>query len=126
MLVLFIDDDPDDYEIFCEALKGIDVNARCVQAFDCEEAIQMLNDFAVGTWLDFIFLDVNMPKIDGQECLKTLKGSPRLKDIPVILFSSSSNLVDIDKIKQLGARKFVIKPPSINEIRNVLKGILSE
>jgi CheY-like chemotaxis protein len=71
MLVLLIDDDRDDFEIFSEALRKFDPEVKCEHSIDGEAAIGLLNSM---TYLpDYIFLDINMPRMDGKECLSKIK-----------------------------------------------------
>ena len=66
------DDDPDDQELFIEALLQIDAQCKCVTAFDGLEALNKL--FSQTVYVpDFIFLDLNMPKMNGKECLVEIK-----------------------------------------------------
>jgi len=122
MLVLFIDDDPDDFEIFCEALKKFDPEAKCLHSIDGEAAIGLLNGL---TYLpDYIFLDINMPRMDGKECLSRIKKDSKLKDIQVFMFSTTTYLAEIKTYISLGAIDFIIKPTSVNELVDVFKAVL--
>ena len=70
-----------------------------------------------------ILLDLNMPKIDGREALKTIKGDPALKDIPVVVLSTSRLDEDIARSYQLGVNSFITKPVTFSglvEAMNVL------
>jgi CheY-like chemotaxis protein len=70
-----------------------------------------------------IFLDLNMPKMDGRECLKEIKNNDRLKDIPVVIYTTSSHLRDIEETRNLGAKGFISKPSSLVELHTVLNAI---
>ena len=119
MLVLFIDDDPDDFEIFCEALKKIDPEAKCLHSEDGGCAITLLNDLT--DLPDYIFLDINMPIMDGWECLKALRNDRKYLDIPVIIYSTSYMRRDVEKAYALGATLFITKPENFNELCLILK-----
>ena len=71
------DDDPDDQELFLEALKEIDEDFVCVTAFDGQEVLDKLENSLFVP--DMIFLDLNMPKMNGHECLKEIKKNSLLK-----------------------------------------------
>ena len=73
-----------------------------------------------------IFLDLNMPKVDGFECLKRLKENPAHRDIPVIIVSTSRRPEDITRCKQLGASMFVSKPASFQDLFAEMMDILSK
>ena len=119
-VVFVIDDDIDDQEIFGIALDRASKNANCVFANDGIHAIEKIkNDESFIP--DFIFLDMNMPRMDGSECLAELRKIPRLNHIPVYLYSTSLDAVGIDKSKSLGATDYIMKPSSIFELTDILK-----
>lgn len=122
-VVFVIDDDIDDQEIFGIALDRASKNANCVFANDGIHAIEKIkNDESFIP--DFIFLDMNMPRMDGSECLTELRKIPRLNHIPVYLYSTSLDAVGIDKSKSLGATDYIMKPSSIFELTDILKNII--
>lgn len=122
MLVLFVDDDPEDYETFCEALRYSNAKAKCLHSFDGQEALSVLNSLIVNP--DYIFLDVNMPKMGGKECLIKIKADPDLKDIPVIVYSTTSTQKEIQIFKELGAEEFVVKPTAFLKLVETLNKLL--
>ena len=71
-----------------------------------------------------IFLDINMPKMDGIECLAKLKSDDRLKSIPVIIYSTTSNKSDQSRIALLGASDFILKGNSFESVKDSLNKIL--
>jgi DNA-binding response OmpR family regulator len=112
---LLIDDDLDDQEIFALALQQVSERFQCQMVNDGYEALQCLrNDSYVLP--DFIFLDLNMPRMNGKECLAEIKKHDHLKDIPVIIYSTSSFQDDIIQTRKLGAAAFITKPFSIDEL----------
>src|SRR5688572_1332394 len=112
---LLIDDDLDDQEIFALALQQVSERFQCRMVNDGYEALQCLrNDSYVLP--DFIFLDLNMPRMNGKECLTEIKKHDHLKDIPVIIYSTSSFQGDIIQTRKLGAAAFITKPFSIDEL----------
>lgn len=123
MLVLFVDDDPDDYDIFCEALRTANSNIKCIHAPDGKAAIDLLRD-GIPKLPDYIFLDVNMPIMGGKECLIRIKEIPKAKNIPVIMYSTTKNPKEIIEYKQLGAKEFVVKPGTFEMLVNTLKKII--
>ncbi len=114
-----IDDDVDDQEIFYLALKEVNSSVHCVYASDATKALDKLkND------LDFlpqcIFVDMNMPRIDGKQCLLNIKEIDRLKDVPIFMYSTYADAKTIAEVKQLGATDFIVKPTSIPLLVQVL------
>ena len=117
---MIIDDDYDDREIFCEALGRIEPNLKCIAFELAEFALEYLNNLQ--TILPaYIFLDINMPKINGMECLREIKNMKHLEDVPVIMYTTSSSITDIEKAKTLGASGFLIKPTVFNKVCTELK-----
>ena len=115
---LLIDDDVDDQEIFMLALTQISDQFDCHVINNGYEALQQLKKQAILP--DYIFLDLNMPRINGKECLKDLKKNDRLRNIPVIIYSTSSSLTDINDTRRLGAADFITKPFSIKHLIDAL------
>jgi CheY-like chemotaxis protein len=122
---LLIDDDPDDREIFALAVEEMDKSCRFVTAKSGVEALQLLKDDPAFI-PDFIFLDLNMPLMDGKECLLEIKKIPRASNIPVIIYSTSSYDRDVEDTRQLGATYFLTKPSSIKALTDFLAGILTQ
>jgi CheY-like chemotaxis protein len=119
---LLIDDDPDDREIFALALDEVDKSYRLVTAKSGGEAIELFRNDP--TFLpDFIFLDLNMPLMDGKECLSELKKIHHIKRTPIIIFSTSSYDKDVEDTKRLGATYFLTKPSSLKALTNFLMEI---
>ena len=116
---LMVDDDEDDRELFAELLAEIDPSISVRVAENGLDAIKMLEE--PGDVLpDLLFLDVNMPEMDGKEFLSCIKGDERLKHIPVIVFTTSSQQKDVREMLKRGALCFITKPASMKEIRAVL------
>jgi CheY-like chemotaxis protein len=77
MTILYADDDKDDRDLLSEALEQIDPSISCITAHDGKEALSILQENR--TLPDYIFLDVNMPVMDGKKCLTELKKNSKLK-----------------------------------------------
>lgn len=121
MTILNVDDDEEDIEIFCDAVREIDPSIVCLVAQSAEEAMQILySDIELPS---YIFLDINMPKIDGNACLKEIKKDQRLKGIPVIMYSTYTRKTDIDTYKALNAG-FLVKQNSFYDLVAELKKVL--
>jgi len=118
-----IDDDDDDQEIFSLALNNIDEAINCVMANDGIDALNKLSlddNFTP----DFIFLDLNMVRMNGRECLIQIKKIQRLQEVPIIIYSTSSEQKDISETKLLGAADYIIKPPSMTQLEKRLEQVL--
>lgn len=120
LLCLLIDDDQDDQEIFELALKDSGLNMECVMSNNASEALQKLTQD--DTFLpNYIFLDLNMPRINGIQLLTEIKKISRLQNIPVVIYSTSSHPKDKDATLKLGATAFITKPSGIQELSLLLK-----
>jgi CheY-like chemotaxis protein len=122
--VLIADDDPDDIEMFAEALLEIDDHICCLSACNGYEALQLLN-VANAPKPDIIFLDLNMPKLNGKQCLVKLKQQDRFADIPVIIFTTSKLDDDNEEMRRLGAIGFITKPSKYSELVHLLANLLT-
>jgi CheY-like chemotaxis protein len=119
-----VDDDIDDQELFIEAVNEVDKSINCFSASDCEEALNLLKSGTVEL-PDMIFLDLNMPRLNGKQCLTELKRQANLKHIPVIIYSTSSEKRDIEETSRLGAAHFLTKPNKFEELCSALSYVLS-
>lgn len=114
-----IDDDIDDQEIFALVLKSVNPSIACVVANDGIEAVSKLTKEETFN-PDYIFLDLNMPRMDGKECLQEIKKIDRLKETPVIIYSTSSEQKDIIETRKLGASDYLEKQSSVAELKKRL------
>ncbi len=119
-----VDDDTDDQEIFVAAVNEIDESIKCIAVDNCEDALQMLKKNRTEL-PDFIFLDLNMPRINGRQCLIELRKEEHLKHVPVIIYSTSSLKKDIEETSQLGADMFLTKPSKFDDLCKALNNVIS-
>ena len=123
MVVLCIDDDPDDTEFFCEAIKAINPEARCLMANDGLTALKMLRTEPAP---NIIFLDINMPRMSGREVLIQIKKNYKWSQIPTIIYSTAIIPRDADDYKKLGALDVVKKLAKFKDLCNALQVILKK
>lgn len=107
--IFIVDDDPDDQASIKEALAGILNNYRVTIANNGVECIQLLSQ---GFQPDLVFLDLNMPIKNGMECLREIQENRLVKDVPVVVYSTSSRPTDIESARKWGARFYMVKPNS--------------
>jgi PleD family two-component response regulator len=125
VLCLLIDDDLDDQEIFCMALKEVSADIECMLANNAEQALERLQpDPSVQP--DLIFIDLNMPLMNGFECLQELKKLEHLKDSEIFMYSTSSESRMMSKSLELGAKDFIVKPPSVTMLKEILSQVIDE
>ncbi|RPD47374.1 MULTISPECIES: response regulator [Chitinophagaceae] len=119
---LLVDDDIDDTFLFREVLSDVAPQVTLRTAANGQEAIESL--LAPSHPLpQLIFLDLNMPKMDGKQCLLAIKRNERLQHIPVIMYTTSSHSRDIEETMQNGAISFITKPSHISELRTILSSL---
>lgn len=114
-----IDDDLDDQQFLIEALTKNDSGSQCISARNGKEALSNLKNASV-LFPDMIFLDLNMPKINGKQCLTELKHTLFLREIPVVIYSTSFNKKEIQECLNMGAFYFLTKKSSFQELRQEL------
>jgi CheY-like chemotaxis protein len=125
MTILLIDDDEDDRKLFFEAVGEVDKAIKCIAAVDGQEAIQYLSDVA-NPVPDFIFLDLRMPGLSGQQCLEEIKKDTRLASVPVIVYTTSRDVKESETLKKLGAVHFMSKPVSPDDVYYMVSIVLGE
>jgi CheY-like chemotaxis protein len=122
-LLFLVDDDIDDHEIFKSALAKVDEDLELITATNGYEALNILS--IANKLPDYIFVDLNMPRMGGLQFLKEIKKTDKLKNIPVIIYTTSSNPIDIAQTKELGAILFITKPSRFSELCNLLRSLIS-
>jgi CheY-like chemotaxis protein len=128
MRILHVDDDADDRELFSAAIKRVDPNIIHLEASGGEEAYKMLSDDHM-EHIDCIFLDINMPSLDGISLLTMLKEHPVLKSIPVVIHSTTSDVNEINCVERLGAYFFpkcIDFQVYVTSLREILQPWMSE
>ncbi|HEY0654336.1 MAG TPA: response regulator [Chryseosolibacter sp.] len=116
--ILYIDDDRDDQEVFVEVLKRIRPNISCHLASDGRQGLLLLRKLEVLPIC--IYLDLNMPVMNGLEVLKEIKGDPRYRDIPTFILSTSQNPNAEVQARDLGAEEYLKKPNSYSAYTDLL------
>jgi DNA-binding NtrC family response regulator len=121
--ICLAEDDPDDYLFFSDILKEINSAIKLTWFQTCEDLLEFLS---TGSDLPcLIVLDMNMPKMDGQTCLMSIKKELELNHIPVIILSTAGRPSTINMAYQAGAYKYYHKPSSIDDLRKVISEILA-
>lgn len=119
LTLLIVDDDADDRQLFFEAAAETEKDCQCLAADNGEEALALLHA-ADAALPDFIFLDLNMPRMGGQKFLQELRKQKKFDHIRVIVYSTSNRPEAIAEMRQLGADAFITKPNSFDEIRTTI------
>jgi CheY-like chemotaxis protein len=124
--ILLVEDNEGDIILTMEALNEGTVSNRISIARDGEQAIQFLNKegvYSEATRPDLILLDINLPRIDGNEVLVYVKNNSQLKSIPVIMLSTSTSEKDIAESYRNGANSYISKPADLDKFFEVIQKI---
>ena len=117
-----IDDDPDDQDVFWMALDELEAKFDVAIASDGADAMEKFA--ADSTFVpDYIFIDLNMPRMDGIHCLREIRKLPALKNSIVTMYSTSSEQQMMEMSKELGANDYIVKPPSLTVLAARLAGV---
>jgi CheY-like chemotaxis protein len=122
--VLLADDDPDDCQFFKATLAVLDLPTDLTVVHDGEQLMCLLLDEA--TLLpDVLYLDLNMPRKNGFECLSEIKSNPKLNRLPVIVFSTSFEQEVVNRLYSSGAQYFIRKPSEFSQFKKIIQQSLT-
>ena len=124
MFVLTVDDDLEDLSTFYEAVEEVDPKTKCLMAKDGKDALALLETLVVLP--DIIFLDINMPVMDGRQFLAKCRTDSKRKDIPVVMYSTTTQKQEIEEFYKLGANEFLIKPTQFHQLVEDLRLVLTK
>jgi CheY-like chemotaxis protein len=124
MLIMHVDDDADDHEILYEAVREVNPKIRCIPAPNGIEAYQLLLHRNLFERVSCIFLDINMPLMDGLELLAKIKSDERLSHIPIFVYSTTGNEREINSVRKMGAN-FLQKSADYRSLTDTLKKIFA-
>lgn len=117
--ILLADDDTDDCLFFKEAVEELVMDTQLITLDDGEQLMEHLNS-KINELPDVLFLDLNMPRKNGFECLSEIKGNQRLKLLPVIIFSTSLEQEVVNQLYENGAQYFIRKPPDFSQFKKII------
>jgi len=120
--IFLADDDCDDVDFFQFVLESVRPGSNLTVFSNGQELVDALH--ATTEIPDFIFLDINMPFMSGLEALKIIKELPKLASVPVIVYSTSANAMDVERAMQLGAGSYVVKPSNLKDLEKIIARIL--
>ncbi|MES2574781.1 MAG: response regulator [Bacteroidota bacterium] len=123
--LLLADDDEDDCVFFKDALDELVVPVNLTTVNDGVQLMSFLSDNISNGLPDILFLDLNMPRKSGFECLTEIKEIDKLKDLPVIIFSTSLDMNIVDLMYQKGATHYIQKPGEFSKLKKVIANALA-
>lgn len=121
--ILLVEDDLDDQLLFREALSEVDNSISYLSAVNGINALEVLN-YSENTLPSIIFMDVNMPKMNGIDCLKELQKLQKFQLLPVIMYSTSCSLEHQQECFKNGAIGYFEKPNNFDELCSKIKCVL--
>jgi len=122
MLILYVEDDLEDAALFTDIIALVNPDIELIHTKNGREALDYLEESTMEP--DCIFLDVNMPIMNGQEMLLSLQRDHRLKKIPVIIYTTSNVPSDKDRFLKMGAHQFVVKHSLLNQAVEGIKKVI--
>lgn len=122
--ILHVEDNPDDVMLMNLAFNRAGIAARLHVVNDGDEAITALEKSTLNGGAPVcVLLDVKLPRVSGLEVLAWIREQPRLRRLPVILLTSSSQTADINRAYDLGANSFLVKPPDLDSLTQLVKTV---
>jgi two-component system, chemotaxis family, response regulator Rcp1 len=123
--ILVVEDSASDVRLIREALKESPIAVQVIVAHDGVEAMDYMHQAELGLAVlpDMVLLDLNLPRKNGREVLAEIKGSPHMRQIPVLVMTSSHSDEDIDEVYSLNANCYITKPGDLDEYVNVVRSI---
>ena len=124
ILITLADDDEDDRLFFTDAFDELKINTVVNTVKNGRELINFL-EHSETILPNIIFLDLNMPILNGIDCLKEIKSNKRFKDIAIAIYSTSSSEEDIENTFVLGANIYIKKPSNFNDLKKILSDVVT-
>ena len=122
--ILLADDDTDDCFFFKKALEELHISTQLTTIHDGEELMKYLSENSENL-PDVLFLDVNMPRKNGFECLSEIKHTEKLQDLPVVIFSTNKSRDTISVLFKSGANIYICKPHEFSHLKQVISHALT-
>jgi CheY-like chemotaxis protein len=118
--LVYIDDDEDDILVLAEVLLQINDEIECISAVNAQDGLDLLEKSDPP---HYIFLDINMPRISGKQCLQHIRANARYDHVPVVMLSTSTSDIDIKECMALGATAFLVKPSDLPTFSKKLQAL---
>ncbi len=125
IIVFIVDDDEDDRQFLMEVIAQINPRTIFKQFNNGQDALHAL-EAAEASLPDIIFLDLNMPRLNGRQCLQQLKENKRTSDIPVVIYTTGKKEDDMEEAQKSGSIHYIIKPTCRKDLKKEIEFVLAE
>ena len=120
--IFLADDDLDDVELFQEALEDVCTSCTLISSKNGVELLKKLSGLQLPPQV--IFIDVNMPVMNGLECLEFIRSRDNLKNVPVVILTTSTSPTTIARAYKLGASLFAEKPSEYSKLKKLINYVI--
>jgi len=125
-IILVVEDSDEDFAAFTRVIRELEITHQITRACDGDDALDYL--YQEGAYADpksaprpaIILMDLNLPGTDGREVIQQVKQDDRLKEIPIVAFTTSSNARDIEDCYSYGVNSYMLKPTGVSLLRQTL------
>ena len=117
--LLHVDDEETDHLFLARAVENSGLPIQLETAKSGQQALRMLEDFEVVP--DMILLDIRMPMMSGFEVLQKMKGREELRDLSIVMFSTSGDTRDMSEARALGAKAYCVKPNCLDDLSKLVE-----
>lgn len=124
MFILLAEDDEDDRQFFREAIERMNMNTKLAMVTDGIHLIDYLKNNP-DKRPHLLFLDLNMPRKNGFECLQEIRDELGLKDLPIAIYSTSNASMDMEEAFRLGANIYIRKPSSFEMLNKIVTKVVA-
>ena len=122
--IILADDDEDDRNFFKEAMDSVKIKTEIVLLNDGVQLMNQLENTGIPL-PDMLFLDLNMPKKNGMQCLKEIRENDRLRNLTVAIYSTSASQKDIEETFVKGANIYIKKPNDFLKLKKIIADVIS-
>lgn len=123
MRIVLVDDDEDDRMFFADALQELEIKTELAEFHNGQELLDHLSK-SDAQHPHLIFLDLNMPVMDGFKCLREIRKNPEWKDLVVAIYSTSSSERDIEETFVVGANIYINKPNRFEDLKKTIRQVV--
>jgi len=128
--MILVDDDHDDCFILTHVIKEVLPDSQLTCFHNCATLVKYLENLNPDPdqciTPDLIFMDLNMPGVLGQECLKKIRGNEICRNIPIVIYSTASRPDIVEECYRLGATSYIVKPSDTRQLKELLLAVVEK